>query len=452
MIPEEVEQDNRGGEGSLSVAKVLKFFVPLGLTSFMMMLTHSILNAGIARTENPEMALAGYAMARSVVFVAQNPLIMLRQTTVSLVNDEHSLRLLSRLVQFLTLIVVGSLAIVAFGPAGEIVFRGIMGASKELTQHAMMALSVLFLLPLTTSLRNMRQGVAILSRQTRLVACATGIRLVFLSVIVVLLTEFTDWPGALIGAVCFLLALGLEAAVITWWTRDSIAKLQEGVTGDEGHGKLTYRTLGCFYAPLILTSLAITVTEPVVNAGLARSAAPELALASYAVSMALGKLLFGPTLMLHQCALAFGDESNSRALAVTRSFVFGCGLIFALLVWVVAFTPAGGWLFRSVIGVSPDVARMGRGTLAVLGFMPLAISLREYAWGILMRLRLTNTIPAARGANLLVIVLTLLAGLSLEFSNPAAVGAAAVVAGQAVEGAVVHWRLRQLRVRGAVAA
>lgn len=72
------------------------FFFPLALTQFLITASHTVINAGLARLPDPEVSLAAYAVAKSVMQLAQNPSMMVRQLTVSLATNRHAYMLVKR--------------------------------------------------------------------------------------------------------------------------------------------------------------------------------------------------------------------------------------------------------------------------------------------------------------------------------------------------------------------
>lgn len=412
-----------------SYRQMAAFFLPLALTSLIMSLSHTVVNAGVARTPQPEIALAAYALARSIVRIIENPMFMVRQTVVSLTRDYHSFIRVKRFMYIMAWAITALLALMAFTPLGYYGFRYVIGASRPVAEQSHLALTVLFLLPLTTVWRNVYHGVAIISRQTILVPQTSVLRLGLMAAIVFTLAYTTELPGALSASIAFIGAFGIEAAVMRWRARPLLEDTRY-IPLEKNGDVLTNRRIFLFFFPLIATTAMATAFGPMINVGLARSFRPEIALAAYAVGNALSRLFIAPLNMMHQTTLAFVNVDVPETFRATRKFIIFFSLLGAALLGLIGFSPAGTWLLATAIGVSGEVAASARLVLQVMALMPLALGWREYLWGILMQQQKTRLIGSGKGLNLAVLVVVLAALLWDGRVDPAAAGAWAMVIGE----------------------
>ncbi|MEX2415626.1 MAG: multi antimicrobial extrusion protein MatE, partial [Paenibacillaceae bacterium] len=90
---------------ALSMRQLLIFFAPLGISSLLITVSHLIINSTLARSSDPELIIASYAIALTLLGLIERPAILLRHTCSALVRDHISFRALSRV----TLIVLSSL-------------------------------------------------------------------------------------------------------------------------------------------------------------------------------------------------------------------------------------------------------------------------------------------------------------------------------------------------------
>src|SRR5690625_1169360 len=93
----------KGSHSDQSYWAMWWFFFPLALTFSLITFTHTLINGALGRLVNPEPALAAYAVARSVMFLAQNPTMMVRQVVTALVDDRASYDVVRRVVYRLML-------------------------------------------------------------------------------------------------------------------------------------------------------------------------------------------------------------------------------------------------------------------------------------------------------------------------------------------------------------
>lgn len=414
------------------------FFFPLALTQFLITASHTVINAGLARLPDPEVSLAAYAVAKSVMQLAQNPSMMVRQLTVSLATNRHAYMLVKRVVVLLTLIMMSALGFLGWTSAGVTVLSHLMGLSGSALDQAAWALRVFTLFPMASVARNLYQGTAILARNNRVVPVATTARIVSLLAILSGLIHFTELPGAGIGAIAFTATMGIEATVLWWASRDGVKKLPaQPLKGDI----LTLSMVGRFYWPLMITALLGASTLPAVNAIVARGEDPEVQLAAFAVAWALSFLLVSPANMVHQVSLAFTRDNDLTSYHRTMRFALGLGFLLAGVQALMAFTPLAPVVLGVGVGASPRLLGSAIGCMRSLVLLPLVRVWREYCWGVLMRKRLTGNIGKARAANLFLCVSLLLLGMWAGLGPIATVAGCCIVAGEVLEGFLLHHRL-----------
>ena len=197
-----------------SYKEIAAFFLPLSATNLMLVVSHSIVNAGVARTNQPELSLAAYALARSLVRLIENPVFMVRQTVVSLVKDQDSYRRVRRFIYSITTIVTAIIALMAFTPLGYHAFHDIMGATSEIAHQSHLALRILVLMPFAAVTRNLYHGTAILSRKTMLVPKSSALRLLIMTGLIFPLALYTELPGAVSASISFIGAFIIEALMM----------------------------------------------------------------------------------------------------------------------------------------------------------------------------------------------------------------------------------------------
>src|SRR5690625_4241484 len=156
------------------------FFFPLALTFTLITFSHTFVNNALSKLPRPEAALAGYAVARSIMQLAQNPTMMVRQVVTSLVVDEASFQLVRGVVYRLMFIMSAVIALLGWTPLGAGLLQSSMGLEGEALRQAALALRVFAVFPFFSVNRNLGQGLAILARANHLVPFATIMRLLAL--------------------------------------------------------------------------------------------------------------------------------------------------------------------------------------------------------------------------------------------------------------------------------
>lgn len=409
----------------------------------MINLTHFFFNAGLARLPRPELALAAFAMAKSVVHILEAPVFNFHQTVVALVKDKRTYR---QAMAFKAVIMLGDMALLAlvlFTPALSHVLQRWVGLEEPMLSSTIMAARVLLLLPLATGMRNIYQGIAILARRTPLIFVCTAVRLLFVLLVVFFgISHLTVLPGAVVGSLMFLGAMFTEVMTLYFGLRSTLAapSLYLGWQEEIEDYVLTPRIIVRFAAPLVVASLIKYVSEPIINVGLAQADQPELALAAHAVAWSVAWTIFSASSMLHQCSLVFHGEGEEEVLV---KFYLAVALILTGILAGVAFTPLGDWVLLRAMGVSQEVAAAARSALQWMVFLPPLSVWREYHWGTLMAQRNSRVIGWGKGVNLVFLTLMVLVGVKIRSDNIAVLGAWAFLAGDLAEALFVHGHSRR---------
>lgn len=436
---------------------MLRFYVPLAVMVVLITVTHSIIDAGLARLPRPEEVLAGYAVAKSIALVLENPMFMVRQTTVSLVRDRRSYQMVRVGVLGLALLFFSLIACVAYIPSLAHVFLNqVMGLDGPAYAQARSAILIMPLLPLATGWRNFQQGLAILKRGNDLLPFATVARLIYLVAFVFGVAPALGMQGAIVGSAAFVGGLGIEMIVMSLGLKIVLGrsksaflalrkKAKSGAAKPQGRTRMEWSDLGHFFLPLAATSLIMTGTLPLVNGFIARGAAPEVALAAYAVALSLGQTLANPINMLHQVALTYVNEDDPGSSARVLRFFVVVTLSFTALIALVAFTPIGAWILRTAIGLPSGIATVAQACLGFFIVIALTSAAREYVWGILMQRRQTRSIGAAKAFTTVVMALVLAVGLKIAPESMAVVAAAGLASGSLVEALYLMWYTRRSR-------
>ena len=196
-----------------------------------------------------------------------------------------------------------------------------------------------------------------------------------------------------------------------------------------------------FYAPLAATSLLLTSTNPILAAALGRSADPVAALAGYGFAFSVCGVLYAPLFVVQQVAAARLLAKGS--FAAVKRFAYLTGAFFSLLGALIAFTPAGAWVFGLLLGggsgggVSQAVLAEAVDAMGFLWPVPFLTAVRSCHQGRLVAGHRTGPIAFATSGR--TAVLAVVAFGMLATGGGAWLGAAAFTVGLVVETLVVVW-------------
>ncbi len=183
------------------------------------------------------------------------------------------------------------------------------------------------------------------------------------------------------------------------------------MTRDPDSVGLRHRDIIALFVPLALTSTMMSISVPVINAGLARLADPEGNLAAFGIAFALSIFLESPVFAVQQATVAW-----YRGAGPIRPFVLfavALGLIMAVFEAVVVFSPAGEFLIRRLMGAPDHLVPWALEALRLGILFPPLVAFRNALQGLLIARR--SAAPIAWGT---AVRLTTLAVLVFTFDRP----------------------------------
>ncbi|MBB6674300.1 multi antimicrobial extrusion protein MatE [Cohnella nanjingensis] len=425
----------------VTLARLFLFFIPLGVSALLINLSHVIINGTLARADNPELIIAGYATAMSLLSVTERPAVLFRETCSALVRDRVSYRAILKVafIVFGGSLVFGGM--IAYTPVGHWVFRGVYGAEAEVADAAVNVYHVLMFLSIFSGIRCLFQGVIIYKMRTRWLTIGMVFRLAGMF----LLSQYIIHQGVTSsqqGAVIFVFGMMIEAA-ISWMEGRSLArKLPERSPDCEVERPKQILT---FYSPLLFSSFIVVWVPPILNALLGHSDHGTLAISSYAVAGSMMNLCLGFFTYFHQIALQFYRTDPGQV----RRFVLLMGFTPAILVSTLAFTPAGPWMLVHLIGVEDRL--LDASIHALRGFIPFVL---VYPWldtlnGVILSRGQTKLMFGSQTANA---ILTTVLIVTLTLAIPSwtgTLGSLSQSGGIVAELALLAWLYRRtLKLEG----
>lgn len=195
--------------------------------------------------------------------------------------------------------------------------------------------------------------------------------------------------------------------------------------------RLSGRAIFRFWSPLALTWLMMAVEGPYLAALMARLPHPKANLAAYGVAFVLAMLFESPIIMMLSAAtaLASGRESTRRLWNFDVLLSAASTSLMALL--------ALPWIFPlfagKILGLPTDVASLTHRALVVLLPWPVAIGLRRFYNGVVIRRGLTRLVTAGTVVRLAVMGASMLFFGKVLGLDGAVAGGAALSSGVVAE-------------------
>ncbi len=415
------------------------FLLPLTFSSFLIILTHSFFNAGLARLPSPEIYLSSFAVARSLMHIFQSPIMMTRQTVTSIANDPKNYRKTRTFLILIFMSVTATLAVIALTGASRWIFGNLMGLEGSTLDASVTMLKVLIIFPCMVGIRGFFSGICIKFRVMPLISAASLMRLIYVAVFISFIDTITFISPAVLAALMFLGAITTEVIVMVTGTKMIVKNIPKSLGSlNERHSvnhveALTFKALFAFFAPLAITAYIQTLSMPIINGGLARTVEPEIALSVFSVAWYLGAVFLSPFSAFHQLPIRFIGEDGKRNIRSVRRFAILTGSLISLVMLLVSITDIGYFILVELIGTSHEISILSADVLKIMSLLPVIMVMREFIWGVMMKRRLTRYIGKGKIVNLSFLLIIVLSLTLLTFSNPALIGAIAVVGSEAAE-------------------
>ncbi len=313
-------------DARLTQKDIALFFFPLLLNVQLMSVSHSIINAGLARLDDAVVVLAGFSVAMVLHLFVASPSYQNHTITIAMVRGRKSLLSMTLFVFLIATWVSVLLALLAFSPIGSFILDHLLGVSPEVAQGARDTLALLVFLPFITGLRGLFQGLVIRARRTGLVSFATAIRIVLLFAYLWLGQLW--FTGTQVAAFALLGCVGTETLVIGFFAwRVTLP----ATTAEES----SFSEILRYGLPLAYSSGLQQTVPLIINAIISRLPDGTLALAAFGIIRGFLFLLAGPMRNLQQAYLTLvrQDEDNAALVQFFVKVSFGMALIMLLIAW-----------------------------------------------------------------------------------------------------------------------
>ena len=408
------------------IAEVLKFYVPLAATSMLMMVTHSVISAAVARTLTPALSLAAYSAAYSVGQVFESPCYGMQRMGLTFLRGKQSSRTVLRVGLMMLAFIVCAYGAVAFTPLAEKVFKGLLGVSQDIFPKALASLQVFILWPVFSALRSLFQPKIVLAKRTAWLTVNMAVRVAVMLGIATVLPRIL--PGGPVGAVILVSGIGTEAVLALLVARRFVPPLEDDPADEP---LVSARDVLAFALPLALAASVQTLGRPVLTAALLRGANPTVTLAGYQVASSFSYIFTALTYNIYHAVVVFVKDRVSYVRM--RAFCLGLGVLGSLLLVLSSIPAVGRFVFGVLIGAPPDVVEEAVRTIAVLSLLPLSSAAMEFCSGILMQKKRARIVTFAKIVNVAATCSTAMVLVALFPRIGGVAGAAALVLGPFVE-------------------
>jgi len=416
------------GDEPLTQGRIFRFWLPLAATWLMMAVEGPFVAAVIARLAEPVYNLAAYGVAFSLALVVEAPVIMLMSAATALARNRLSYLRLRTFTHALNAAVTLAMGAVLLPPVFDTAVLGLIGLPPEVASRTHTALLILLPWPAAIGIRRLYQGVLIRHGLTRRVAYGTAVRLTAMSGTAFVLARHGGIEGAWVGAAALTAGVSAEAIASRLMAGNPLRTIME-TPGAAAGAASSWAALTRFYYPLALTTLLSLGIHPVVTFFVGNSRG---SLESLAVLPVIGSLVFifrSLGLAYQEVVIALiGDHDEHyaplRTFAVRLSLGLGVGL--SLIAW----TPlAGGW-FRTISGLSSELAAFALVPTRILSAIAGLTALLSFQRAVMVMRNTTGRITWATITEVVGVVLVMWIATSRLDAIGAVAAAAALLIGR----------------------
>jgi hypothetical protein len=419
----------------LTQREIALFFLPMLLNVQLMSVSHSIINAFLARSAEQIVALAAFSVAMVIHIFLASPSYQNHSVAIAMVRGRKSYRGTVIFVLVVASYVSLMLCLIAFTPIGDYLLQAFLGLDAAVTREAKRALAILAFLPFITGFRGFFQGLLMQQRRTALLSSATLIRVAALFVILGLGSRWLS--GITLGAVGLFGCVTIETIIVGIIALRLPKVAYPPDREEKGAGEILLFGFHLAYASCFQQAIPLLI-----SALLGRLPDATLALAAYGVLRGFLFLLAGPLRNLQQTYQSLVRRPEDFVTMIR--FHRWAGGILALGLLLIAF-PLRGPVLGGIMGLDTQMRDYIAIPLACSALYPLLYGSTNVLRGYFTTQH--RTFELGRSTVYKIVFLLLVWGIMLLFPVPVpgiAIAVFLLIASEFCESSYLIWRRRVL--------
>jgi len=203
------------------------FYIPLALTSLIMLIVNPIGSAAISRMNLAIESLAVWPVVTGLVFILRSLGVALNEVMVALLEEQGSYPGLRRFAVWLGFLTSLALFILAATPLSELWFQKISALSVPLAEMARIAIYLAIPLPAMSVSQSYFQGVILHSRRTQGITESVVVYLLVSTVLLIAGVAWNQVAGLYVGILAMDASMIAQTLWLWWRSRSWRAVLQE---------------------------------------------------------------------------------------------------------------------------------------------------------------------------------------------------------------------------------
>jgi hypothetical protein len=197
----------------LSYKAFFDFYIPLALTSLLVLIIQPIGSAALSRMPLPLESLAVWPVVTGIIFLLRGMGIAFNEVVLSLIDEINSYEYLKKFTAILSIASSITILVMNITPLAWIYFSDVSALPIELTKMAIIGLWIAIPMPGLNTLQSWYQGVIMQSKKTRGITEAVVIFIFSISIMLWIGVAINRFTGLFVGVGAY----GLGMAIQTYW-------------------------------------------------------------------------------------------------------------------------------------------------------------------------------------------------------------------------------------------
>ena len=199
--------DRKKTEGQrLTLSNVVKFYVPLALSSFMAMGVQPMVTFFMGQSRMALESLAVLPVLNGLTFLFRSLGLSFQDASIALLGDHmEQYRPLRNVACTLAIVTSVCLAVIAYSPLSFLWFYDVSGLSIGLTEFAIPPLQILVLLPALSVLLSFQRALLVNARTTKVITSATAIEVLGIAMVLWIAIHYFNAIGVMAAVTAIVL-------------------------------------------------------------------------------------------------------------------------------------------------------------------------------------------------------------------------------------------------------
>ena len=199
----------------LDYSTVLRFHLPLAVTSLLTLLVRPVIESGLADTPDAEIALAAWPVIFSIMLLMRSGGMAWQEVVIALSKGPSELRALRRFTLGMGLLISGAMCLLAFTPLIDFYIGTLLEIPPSIRDLVIVGTQLGILLPLLTTLQSYQRAVLMRANSTSPIY--QGMAMSFIATAALMLGGVAlDLPGIPLASLSLTIGLLLELGFLQW--------------------------------------------------------------------------------------------------------------------------------------------------------------------------------------------------------------------------------------------